>query len=141
MGFSMLEYWSGLPCPPPGDLPHPGIQPPFLASPALAGRFFTTRTTWEAPVKQYLETNDKGKTQHTTISRVQSSSTAETSTHTTIYLHIPDLLESQLITQQRVQISPGTLQGGSVWSCRRTRKTTAPRSASFTGEEQPHPLR
>ena len=27
MGFSRQEYWSGLPCPPPGDLPHPGIQP------------------------------------------------------------------------------------------------------------------
>ena len=37
----------GLPCP-PGDLPNPGIKPMFLTSPALAGRFFTTRTTWEA---------------------------------------------------------------------------------------------
>ena len=27
MGFSRQEYWSGLPCPPPGDLPHPGIEP------------------------------------------------------------------------------------------------------------------
>ena len=27
MGFSRQEYWGGLPCPPPGDLPHPGIQP------------------------------------------------------------------------------------------------------------------
>ena len=26
MGFSRQEYWSGLPCPPPGDLPHPGIK-------------------------------------------------------------------------------------------------------------------
>ena len=32
MGFSRQEYWSGLPCPPPGDLPNPGIKP---ASPAL----------------------------------------------------------------------------------------------------------
>ena len=39
MGFSRQEYWSGLPCPPPGDLPHPGIKP---ESPALAGRFFIT---------------------------------------------------------------------------------------------------
>ena len=36
-GFSMQEYWSELPCPPPGDLPNPGIKP---TSPALAGRFF-----------------------------------------------------------------------------------------------------
>ena len=27
MGFSRSEYWSGLPCPPPGDLPHPGSEP------------------------------------------------------------------------------------------------------------------
>ena len=37
-------------CPPPGDLPDPGIEPVCLMSPALAGRFFTTSTTWEAPV-------------------------------------------------------------------------------------------
>ena len=48
MGFSRQEYWSGLPCPPPGDLPDPGIQPAFLASPALVVEFFTTDTTWEA---------------------------------------------------------------------------------------------
>ena len=35
MGFSRQEYWSGLLCPPPGDLPDPGIQPAFPASPAL----------------------------------------------------------------------------------------------------------
>ena len=40
-GFFRQEYWSGLPCPPPGDLPNPGIQPMSLTSPALAGRFFT----------------------------------------------------------------------------------------------------
>ena len=48
MGFSRQEYWSGLPCPPPGDLPNPGIEPISLMSPAMAGRFFTTSTTWEA---------------------------------------------------------------------------------------------
>ena len=30
MGFSRQEYWSGLPCPPPGNLPNPGIEPPSL---------------------------------------------------------------------------------------------------------------
>ena len=44
MGFSRQEYWSGLPCPPPGDLPNPGIETMSLA-PALAGRFFTTSTS------------------------------------------------------------------------------------------------
>ena len=49
MGFSRQEYWSGLSYPPPGDLPNPGIKPASLMSPALAGGFFTTRATWEAP--------------------------------------------------------------------------------------------
>ena len=42
MGLSRQEYWSGLPCPPPGDLPDLGIEPASLTSPALAGGFFTT---------------------------------------------------------------------------------------------------
>ena len=42
MGFPRQEYWSGLPFPPPGDLPDPGIEPSSLASPVLAGGFFTT---------------------------------------------------------------------------------------------------
>ena len=37
MEFSRPEYWSGLPCPPPGDLPDPGIKVASLMSPALAG--------------------------------------------------------------------------------------------------------
>ena len=48
MGFSRQGYWSGLPCLPPGDPPDPGIKLGFLASPALAGGFFTTSATWEA---------------------------------------------------------------------------------------------
>ena len=47
MGFSRQEYWNGLPCSPPGDLPDPGIEPMSIISPAFAGRFFTTSTTWE----------------------------------------------------------------------------------------------
>ena len=35
MGFSTQEYWSGLPCPPPGDLLHPGTEPTSPVSPAL----------------------------------------------------------------------------------------------------------
>ena len=48
MQFSRQKYWSGLPCPPSGDLPDPGIEPACLTSLALADRFFTTSTTWEA---------------------------------------------------------------------------------------------
>ena len=49
MGFSRQEYWSRMPCPLPGDLPDPGIQPTTLNSPALACGLFTSSTTWEAP--------------------------------------------------------------------------------------------
>ena len=47
MEFSRQEYWNGLPFPSPGDLPDLGIKPISFISPALAGRFFTTSTTWE----------------------------------------------------------------------------------------------
>ena len=50
MGFSRQEYWSGLSCPSPGDLPSPGIKPKCLAAPALTGRFFTSGT-WDAHTK------------------------------------------------------------------------------------------
>jgi len=43
MGFFKQEYWSGLPCPPPGDLPNPGFEPVSLMFLALAGGFFITR--------------------------------------------------------------------------------------------------
>ena len=48
MGFSRQEYWSGLPCPPPGDLPNPGIELLSLMSLALRDEFFTTSTTCKA---------------------------------------------------------------------------------------------
>ena len=41
MGFSRQEYWSGLPFPPPGDLPDPGMEPMPPASPALVDKFLT----------------------------------------------------------------------------------------------------
>ena len=48
-GISRQEYWSGLPFPPPGYLPEPGIEPTSHVSPKLAGRFFTSCATWKAP--------------------------------------------------------------------------------------------
>ena len=54
MGFSKQEYWSRLLCPPPWALPDPGIKPRSLMSPAMAGRFFTTSTTWEAPLYVHI---------------------------------------------------------------------------------------
>ena len=58
MEFSRQEYWSVLPCLPPGDLPDPGIKPTSLMSPALAGGFFTTRAScvaWEEEKKKGRE--------------------------------------------------------------------------------------
>ena len=48
MGFSRQEYRGGLPCPPPGDLPDPGVEPVSFMSPALADGPFTTLTTQDA---------------------------------------------------------------------------------------------
>ena len=53
MEFYRQEYWNGLPFPPPGNLPDPGIKPTSPASPVFSGRFFTTEP-WEA---------QRGKTQ------------------------------------------------------------------------------
>ena len=60
MGFSRQEDWRRLLCPPPGDLPNPGIKPLCLRSPALAGRFFTSGAIWESPdhlTSGYLKTS------------------------------------------------------------------------------------
>ena len=51
MGFSRQEYWSGLPCSPPRDLPDLGIKPASLLPLSLAGGFFTSRATWDPGVK------------------------------------------------------------------------------------------
>ena len=48
MGLSRQEYWSGMPFPSPKDLSDPGMEPASPVSPALAGGFFTTITTWDA---------------------------------------------------------------------------------------------
>ena len=50
IGFSQQEYWSGLPFPPPGNLPEPGIEP---MSPVLTGRFFSTVPSGESLVTQF----------------------------------------------------------------------------------------
>ena len=50
MDFSRQKYWNGVPFPIPRDLPAPRVEPASLASPLLAGGFFTTSATWEAPL-------------------------------------------------------------------------------------------
>ena len=49
MEFSRQEYWSGLPFPPPGDLPDPGIEPESSAYPLLVGGFFATERPGKTP--------------------------------------------------------------------------------------------
>ena len=61
MGLSRQEYWSGLPWPPPGDLPDPGIEPTSFMSSALSGEVFIT-STWETHITvsmQYLVTQSR----------------------------------------------------------------------------------
>ena len=53
VGFSRQEYWSGLPCPPPEELPDPGIKPVSYVS-CIARGFFTTSATWEAHSHTYF---------------------------------------------------------------------------------------
>ena len=57
MGFSRQEYWNGLPFPPPGNLPDPGIEP---TSPALAGRFLIAGTVVKNPSANAGDTGDVG---------------------------------------------------------------------------------
>ena len=47
-GFSRQEYWSGLPCPPPGDLPDSGIEPASPVSPALQAASLPTEPPRES---------------------------------------------------------------------------------------------
>ena len=65
MGFLRQEYWSGLPCHPPGDRPNPRTEPESLKSPALVGEFFPIcrwffSTTWEAHVIPKLKMRKLG---------------------------------------------------------------------------------
>ena len=57
-GFSRKEHWRGLPCPPPGGLPDPGLEPASLMSAALAGGFFTASAAWEAVDYIYTPTKE-----------------------------------------------------------------------------------
>ena len=55
--LSGQEYWSEFPCPPPGDLPDPGIEPTSLYVFCLSRQFFTTSATWEAHDVHYIPMN------------------------------------------------------------------------------------
>ena len=53
MGFSRQEYWSGLPCPPPGDLPNPGMEPRSHVS-CISRGFFISSVTWKVPTPRIV---------------------------------------------------------------------------------------
>ena len=55
--FSRQEYWSGLPFPPPGDLPNLEIEPMSSECPALAGVFFTTAPPGKPQKEGYFPNN------------------------------------------------------------------------------------
>ena len=55
--FSRKEYWSGFPCPPPGNLPNPGIEAVSFMSPVLASVFFPNSATWEVFYGQHWPAN------------------------------------------------------------------------------------
>ena len=61
MGSSRQEYWSRLPCSPPGDLPNAEIEPTSLLSSALIGGFFTTSATWGNPESLGITINNFSK--------------------------------------------------------------------------------
>ena len=65
LGFTRQEYWSGLPFPPPGDLPNRGIKP---ASPALEGGFFTIE-----PLSPVKPTDGKKKKKNLTMLYITSA--------------------------------------------------------------------
>ena len=75
MGFSRQEHWSGLTCPPPGDLPDPEIKPTPPMSPALARGFFTISATWE--VQDILVTNTNSKHKRTVRAALRASQVAQ----------------------------------------------------------------
>ena len=77
-GILQAEYWSGLPFPSPGDLPNPGVKPESLMSPALAGRFFTTSTTWDRHFGAQIPAlpDQVGESRQVTLSLVPSVSSS-----------------------------------------------------------------
>ena len=60
-GFSRQQYWSGLPCPPPRDLPHPGPELASLISPALACGYLPLAPPGKPDRQKYHSLNLRGE--------------------------------------------------------------------------------
>ena len=119
MGFSRKEYWSGLPFPPPGDLPNPGIE---LRSPALQAEALTSEPPGKPSIKQWELTQRKPleyKTWHhpTTSSTLwrtphlnhkQNKNTNPIISKQDYHFTHPCALEEKQMNKNSAQISPYT---------------------------------
>ena len=107
-GFSRQEYWSGLACTPPGDLPDPQIEPTSPMSPALAGGFLTTSASWEAPSNEGYPWNPRCKTEPPDV--LWSWSIAPPAAH---LRHCPALLNKD--SQREMALHPWTCGEPAGW--------------------------
>ena len=110
MGFSRHEYWSGLPCPPPGDLPDPGIEPASPVAPVVQADSLPL-SHWGSPgvshiIKQYSDTRHVSHNSWCCIRshRLRSPSSKAASHHTWDANHSPAC--SWLAVGQRFQWIP-----------------------------------
>ena len=101
MGFSRQEYWSGLPCPPSVDLPNAGIQLESLISPALASRFFTISTTWEALGGMLLS-----RFSHVRLHKRQPTGSS-----------VPGILQARILEWVAISFSNACMHAKSLQSC------------------------
>ena len=85
MGFFRQEQWSGLPCPPLGDLPDPEIEP---ESPAMAGKFFTTCITGGAQHYNHFTLNNHLDLRRPSLSILRSYVTFPHSFQSSMKLHL-----------------------------------------------------
>ena len=94
MGFPRQEYWSGLPFPSPGALPHPGIEP---RSPALAGRFFTTKPPGKAQLFWKLKKKKKLQVLKSSFRSPCKTRISMDGTQASVYSKLPGWLLSILV--------------------------------------------
>ena len=101
MGFSRQEYWSGLPCPTPGDFPDPGMEPTSLTSPALAGSFLTISTTWET-THTHTHTHTHKDRYVSAYTHMHICTYIQTYVHTYMYLETEHICKTVLSPLSRV---------------------------------------
>ena len=82
VGFLKREYWSELPCPPPGDLPDPGIEPTSLKSTALAGGLLNASATLESPLRTLGQHDDPRQSPGLQVPPLHVTATLESSSTT-----------------------------------------------------------